>query len=48
MRVPLGLEERINIYFIVAGHAENVCDGAFRLMECKILTTEVEILAEVM
>ena len=47
-RVLVGLENEITLYFLVAGHTKNVCDGAFGHIKRTLLTFDVRSPAEMM
>jgi len=47
-RVIMGLEKSITLYFLVAGHTKNRCDGAFGLVKRKLKTVNVDCPAQMM
>jgi len=46
--VLVGLEDDIHLYFLVAGHTKNACDGAFGHVKRKLLSSDVRTPAEMM
>ena len=44
----IGLDDDISLYFLVAGHTKNVCDGAFRHVKRKLRKTNVVTPADMM
>lgn len=45
-RVLVGLDDRIDRYFLIAGHTQNVCDGAFGHVKRRFRKSDVHVPAE--
>ena len=47
-RVLLGRYKRVDLYFLVAGHTNNVCDGAFGHVKRRLQHRDAHVTADVM